>query len=382
MSACSSRRWVGIAVVVMAGTTTWITLGPSLRGNRAYEPVPLGFNGTSDQLLRTVVVPTLDTAIPEGKNAVWCASFQFAWNRLKDDVAGEPIQLTNAQPIADRLNRSDQTEKDVEPESVYAAVGFAKDGIVERIQAEMARRFPDCSKPELDVPPDGAVAYAFLAATCKFDIPFFENDLPFLFKDSAGGETAVGSFGIRPKEAYAYHQLRQQVRILFSSRARMHGTRSVQEFVVDLCETSRPDQIVLARVDRESTLAETLAGVEKKIAEFSSDDSRSRLGPSDSLLVPSMAWRVTHRFKEIEGSDKHFLNPPLRGRNLDAALQTIQFRLDRSGAELSSESKVVVRSGPSLYLADRPFLLYMKKRGGQQPFLVLWIENAELLQGK
>jgi hypothetical protein len=28
---------------------------------------------------------------------------------------------------------------------------------------------------------------------------------------------------------------------------------------------------------------------------------------------------------------------------------------------------------------DRPFLVYMQKRGAEQPFFVMWVDNAELL---
>jgi hypothetical protein len=37
---------------------------------------PLSFDGRSDALQKTVVVPTLDTPIPKGKSVIWCASFQ------------------------------------------------------------------------------------------------------------------------------------------------------------------------------------------------------------------------------------------------------------------------------------------------------------------
>ena len=53
------------------------------------------------------------------------------------------------------------------PDAVYAAAELAKEGIVERIRAQMASKFPNVPRPELDVPPDGAVAYAYLATSAK-----------------------------------------------------------------------------------------------------------------------------------------------------------------------------------------------------------------------
>jgi hypothetical protein len=378
-----SRHWwfgLGITLVVICavGFAWWFLF---MRG-RPYTPSPLSFDGTSDQLSQTVIVPTLDSPIPEGKSVIWCASFQLAWNRLKDDVVKEPIQLANAQAIADRLNKADQSDNDVGPEAVYSAAGLVRDGIVERIQAQMASKFPNVPKLELDRPKGGVVAYAYLAASAKYDYPFFENDERFLFKDSAGKETAVGSFGIRKKDDYAYQQLRQQVQVLFHPREALSKGEEIPEFIVDLCKSSQPYQVVVARVDRNATLAKTLADVEQKIASQPADSFMSQLHPRDVLLVPSMAWKISHRFKELEGMDKQFLNPALQKLYLDTALQTIQFRLDRSGAELWSEAKVYVKPSARFFHVNRPFLVYMKKRGGQHPFFVAWVENAELLEKK
>jgi hypothetical protein len=376
--------WCGIAagVAAMIGAGWWYFRN-STPVNVPYDAVPMAFYGTSDKLKQTVIVPTLDSPIPEGKSAIWCASFQLAWKRLKDDVTQGPVQLANAQPLADRLNRADLSEDDLDPSAVYAAAGLAKDGIGERIQTEMARRFPNVPKPELDVPPAGAVAYAYLAASAKYDYPFFENDERFLFTDSTGKETAVGSFGIRKKDDYAYRRLRQQVQVLYCPREAIMSGKEIPEFVLDPCKTSQPNQIVLARVSRKATLAETLANVDQKIAtQLPPDTIVSELHPRDTLLVPNIAWKISHRFKELEGKDKQILNPGLQGLYLDTASQTAQFRLDRSGAELAAESKVFVKPGVSFFHLNRPFLLYMKKRGGKHPFFVLWVDNAELLEKK
>ncbi len=185
----------------------------------------------SDDLKQTVILPTLDSPMPTGRSAMWCTSFQFAWTRLKNDVAKEPVRLQNAGELADRLNRGNQSEDDVDPSSVFAAAGLAKDGIADHIRAEMARRFPKVRVTELDAPPDGAVAYAYLAASAKFDIPFFENDEPLAFTDSSGASIMVGSFGIRQKAEYAFPPLRGQVKVLYLPKDAYHHTN---EYILDL----------------------------------------------------------------------------------------------------------------------------------------------------
>src|SRR5271166_1772791 len=77
------------------------TRAPMLPGE-----IGLTFDGNSDKLQRTAFVPTLDTPIPDGKSAVWCASFQLAWDKLKTDIVKGPVKISNAEAICDRLNKA------------------------------------------------------------------------------------------------------------------------------------------------------------------------------------------------------------------------------------------------------------------------------------
>ncbi len=63
------------------------------------------------------------------------------------------------------------------------------------------------------------------------------------------------------------------------------------------------------------------------------------IGSSDSLTVPDIRVLASHHFSELEG--KVFDNPKLKGRRLDVAQEDIMFRLDKSGAELKAESKML-----------------------------------------
>jgi hypothetical protein len=271
----------------------------------------------------------------------------------------------------------------LEPGNIYAAAGLMRDGVVDRIRDQMAARFPNAPAPQLDVPPDGAAAYSYLEASAKFDIPFFDNDEPFEFTDSNGKKALVGSFGVRKKDDYAYPELRSQAQILYRG-ADPHSSRwsEIPEFIIDPCKSSSPYQIVLARVERKATLARTLADIQTKSDAVQLDPYVATLNPVDILLVPNMAWQLTHRFVELEGEDKPLLNPGLQGLYTAVAMQTIRFRLDRSGAELRSEFKHEMKPSATYFDFNRPFLIVMKKRNGKQPFFVMWVANAELLQRK
>lgn len=352
--------------------------GCSSDKNAAPDPgLEITYDGNSIGLKQTVILPTLDTPIPKGKNVIWCSSFQLAWNQLKDNVIGEPVKLINAEEIANRLNLAKQSRADISDESCYAAAGFVKDGILEKIQTEMAKRFPSEPQPDFSdgLPIDVIIAYSYLTANVKFRIPYFENQKEFIFRDPQGNENPVTSFGIRPEDDYAYQKLRKQIEVLYSS---YHPDRdNLVEFAVDLCKDTKPNQIILARIEPKETLGQTLAHLDDKIASFTREEYFHKFGINDVLLVPNIFWRITHHFKEIEG--KYLGNKGYESLYIRLALQMIQFRLDHSGAELKSEAKLYAAPIPNNFVFDQPFLIYMKKRGAEHPFFVMWVDNAELL---
>jgi hypothetical protein len=341
-------------------------------GGRSYQPPAMVFSGASEDLHHTAVIPTLDTPMLKGENVIWCGTLQLAWKHLEKDVLHTPPQLQDAEALASRLSQGQLKEDDLPPDSFLATAGFAKNGVSEKVRSEMKRRFhKDAQIDSLE--PNDILAYAYIQAAVAFTIPFFDNRKAFRFRDSSGKETEVGSFGIEQKDEYAYERLRQQIEVLYLLRNMK--TYAVEEFALDLCRDSSPCQIILACVPPKATLFETLKVVDKKIRDF----PRRHFGVTDVLLVPNMNWEIRHHFAELEGADKRFLNTGFSAYHVGKAMQTIRFKLDRSGAELASESKLYCLPIATHFIFDRPFLIYMKKRGSDRPFFVMWVDNGELL---
>jgi len=102
------------------------------------------------------------------------------------------------------------------------------------------------------------------------------------------------------------------------------------------------------------------------------------LGHNDSLLVPDLNWFVSHHFSALE--KRAIVNDKFTGYHFGLAQQDIRFRLGKNGAELKSNASLYAEAAsPMHYIIDRPFLVYMKKRGAQTPYFVMWVDNAELL---
>ncbi len=338
-----------------------------LQPRHDYAPPPLTFGGSSTALEKTIVVPTLDTPLANGKSAVWCASFQLAWKELVSLAKG-PIQLSGPELAWQRLNNCTVTNRDLSPEIYYAAAGLSRDGIEDRIRREMGGRFPHVAVPDLGKD-NVAVAFAYLEAAIKFQIPYFDSTM--VFKDSNGKETNIQAFGIRHKEAYGMQDLRKQVGVLFAEMG-----RDVSPFALDLCTTSQPHQIVVAQVPRPVTLAEGVKDVQKRTNQ---GKRVVHFGPGSCLLVPSMNWKVDHRFRELEGKDKIIEGSSLNGLYISKAFQSIQFKLDKSGAELASTAGLIAKADDPNFIVNNPYLIITTKRGAENPFFVMWVDNAELM---
>lgn len=368
-----------LAVICLAGLGYWwmyTSDGPLL---------PLSFDGESKDLHDLIIVPTLDTPLPEGKSALWCSSFQLAWNELKDAIVGEPVRIKGAEAITDRLNRAPQSVQDISADSIYIASGSISDGINEKTRREMQRRFPNARLPELPDNGNGLIAFAHLGARVKFIHPFLVNPKPLEFTDAHGRKSSVASFGLPPGKYVTPREVAEQVRILYAA----YDGNSATEYALDLSADSQPNQVVVALLKPSATLADTLGDLQKKMEKYRTTPESERfytaftLGFHEEVLVPTMRWRIEHRFRELEGPDRLVLNNRFQGITLAAAYQDIEFRLDAKGAVVESSALAAPASAKDRphtdFVFDRPFLVYLKKRDAQHPFFVMWVSDAELL---
>ncbi|OHB67417.1 MAG: hypothetical protein A2Y77_05310 [Planctomycetes bacterium RBG_13_62_9] len=346
----------------------------------------------SKNLKQTAVVATLDCPLPEHKNAIWCSTFQMAWDQLKRDIVGEPIQLPEAQELANRLNQTQFPTRDIQQESYYAAAGFVKDGVIERIQKDMAKRFPSEPVPVFDerykALRDVVTAYAYLNVDVGFAYPYCTNLSAFDFADSNGVRKAVTAFCAQPGARTADSgRVREQTEILYYEHGETPGTA---QFAVDLSRETQPYQVILARMPRCSALGEAARTLQTKIGEFRNDPDYQvlrKLRPIDTLIVPDVLYKLTHHFDELLG--KRLGNAKWREYFIFDALQKIDFTLSRTGVVLKSEARLAMAASrrvpakleePRRLHFDRPFLICVKKREPNAvPFFLMWVDNAELM---
>jgi hypothetical protein len=382
------KKFRRIGIIVLLGIATiGVIAFFFFRGGRSYQAPTVAFCGESSALRESEVVPTLDTPTSKGKNVVWCGTIQIGWNHFEKDILHAPPAIRGAKIIVTRLNQGILSEEDLPSDSFLATAGFIKDGIIKNVRDDMKERFQKDVQFDSMSEPNGILVYSYLQTHLAFTIPYFDNREAFLFQDSQGEKNNVTSFGIEEKDEYAYQQLRDQIDVLYRLQNE-NKLREPKEFILDLCKDSMPNQIVLACIPPRESLSETLYDCENKIREFAAKTPPEVLreygplvqfGPRDVLLVPNLNWEIRHHFTDLEGPDKPLENPGFENNYIQRAEQSITFKLDRSGAELSSEFKAYCKPSATHYKYNRPFLIYIKKRGQKSPFFVMWVDNAELL---
>jgi prepilin-type processing-associated H-X9-DG protein len=350
----------------------------------------------SSDLKQTSIVATLDCPMPEHRNVIWCSTFKMAWDKMKDNIIGEPIRVIGAEELAARLNNAKISPTDLNEDSYYATAGFVEKGIIEQIHAEMKKRFPSEPVPVIGEHykelPNPILAYSYLNVDMDFEYPFYTYKSAFGFVDSSGVKNNVTAFCGQPGESDRdLEHVRGQVDILYYEYGEQKGS---DWFAVDLCRHTQPYQVVLALVPRCDTLGEAVSDVEKKISEFKLDPDYDKLrklrpkkyqgGESDELIIPDVFYKLKHHFKELKG--KSIGNQPWRnnGYFIFEAMQMIDFSLSRTGVVLKSEGIFGITSAiglpPRYFHFNKPFLIYVKKRGDDyRPFFVMWVDNVELM---
>jgi hypothetical protein len=343
----------------------------------------------SNDLEQTAFAATIDSNLPEHKNVIWCSTFQMAWDKLKNDIIKEPVKLIESQDLADQLNRSEFSPDNMDVNSYYTAAGFINDGIIDKVIADMAKRFPEEPAPIFSesyrILPEPVLAYAYLNANIPFKYSFYTYKKNFAFESSDGEKTNVTAFSsdIEEKERDSnYNKIQDQINVLYFEKGKDENSNY---FVVDLCKYTEPYQVILALVPQKNNFQKMISDVEKKITAYKNYYwNWPEFNQSDKLIVPDVIAKITHDYKEF--IMKNIGNEPWKsnGYFIFDAQQTIDFSLSKSGVVMKSQGKWGIAGGgddPRYMYFNRPFMIYAQKReAGSKPFFVMWIDNAELMK--
>ena len=332
----------------------------------------------AENLSSTDVIGHLHGRTTPARNMVWCATVQIAWDELRQKIGAVP-QVPNSE-LADGLGKTPFPHTALDPASHMSKMGTIGDGIKQKIADEMTRRFPDVKPPSISAEdPTDVIIYGFLQKNLPFAKRFDRLHEPLAFH-APGGDVNVKSFGFKKlKEAKnGADMLKKQVHVL--------SYRSDDDFVIRL--SSKSDEIVLAKVELAATLSETVAAVKKRIA--AGEEARPTIEDDETLIVPNLAFNVLRDFYELKNKVVTNFKRGEVPYSIREAKQSVRFLLNESGARIESGIKIhFYLNGhgapppppkPRRFVLDRPFLLLVKETKADEPYLVMWVANDEIMQ--
>ncbi|HEX4148477.1 MAG TPA: hypothetical protein VHY20_05795 [Pirellulales bacterium] len=363
MLAQASTVW-GIALLAAASA------GCSKSGT--FDSQPLAAAST---LARTDVQPSTSEAINPQRNYVYCATFELGWDELRGQLGKQPVQLQGDPGMARILNDHPFDRSNIAPDDYLVVAGRTEQGIIAKIRAAMASRFPHASLEIPDPSPESNryIIYAYLAKHLRFAQEFDVMPGPFVFRADDGQAKVVAFEGHFESMNRQQKALRDQVTIL--------DYRNDNDFILRLNTTSKIDELILAKISPAQSLRATIETVQQRI-----QDSPATSSPQDGehLIVPMISLAVERNYKEL--TNRRIENAQLPETIIASARQDIRFCLDERGARVESVSKITMTTSPSseaprrMFIFDRPFLLYMQQKGATAPYFAMWIANGELLK--
>jgi len=331
---------------------------------------------SSDQLKQTIITAHMEEKIESGNNLIYCSTFQIAWNMLQDSIVREEIKLSGNPLIAKMLNKQRSTARDLSEDCYVAMVGELTEEFLRRINDALKEKFGDQAPDEVKEPILPRIpqifSYAYLYKDLQFPLEFesLENPVHFHSQDTV---TDVKAFGIE-KLSDANKELGKQVQVIEYEREPGYAS-APKSFIIGLESKSENDQIILACVEPEANLLETIEMVSKKVEQA----PPASLKPDETLQIPKLDFNVDHSFSEL--TSRNFLNEGWKGWFISKATQWIRFKLNEKGAVLKSEARIVMLKGPisRRFVFDKPFLIYLKQKDAEHPYFAMWVDNAELL---
>jgi hypothetical protein len=144
---------------------------------------------------QTTISPYLEAKLDSINNTLYCASFQMAWSKMRNQVIKEDIRLTGNPPTARQLNRQLLGNDDVSSGSYVAEAGVLSQELIERINMGLQEKFGDQGGEIFKMPQTAAgdrsiIAYAYLQKNLEFRTEFEKLTAPVSFQAN-GSSTPV-----------------------------------------------------------------------------------------------------------------------------------------------------------------------------------------------
>lgn len=299
-------------------------------------------------------------------NFVWGGAMNLAWNDLCQSILKEPLQLNSKDPIAQQLvanfNKPVFTTNDIDKQSYYVKSGYGKKTI-NTINKEVKQQFPNKSFAPVSIPnfrDNDIISYAYFMKEVSYPLAFKNQKGKFKDQDVAG--------------FFAQQSTKKNISILYYDNP--------NKFILQLKVKEQNEDLILAKGFDMNTPIDFISFYQ------SLQDKPTKLMDEDRFWMPKIDLDMQRNYTELTG--KALSNAGFKDYVLSVMQEKIKFKLDETGAKVENEAVIGVQAisarvslnEPKSLILDQPFWVMMKQKNSTQPYFLLGVNNANILNNK
>ena len=299
---------------------------------------------------RTQFVPTLESPICSDTNAVYCATFLFAWDEVRK-IVGTPLSISDSYRDLNLLNASTSFRGVLKP-GEYEASGEVKGDFI------------------------------FTRASFEKKLPFDFNLRKYEHKLKFDGQK-VAAFGVNGDD---HEDMKRIVEILYY--------KNDKNFIIKLKPTDEEHEIVLFKTEKKyrtmaemATATDSLIQLGKKERAAANKKWKYQFLDDDVVMAPDIDFDISASFDKLVGN---IFEANTKTYKILKAWQRTAFKLDEAGAEVKSEAEFEVvllsieqeeeaKPTPKKMIFDKPFFVMLRRADATNPYFCLYVANPELL---
>ncbi|MBD1433930.1 hypothetical protein H8B06_13915 [Sphingobacterium sp. DN00404] len=284
--------------------------------------------------------PTMQQELPMGKNAVYAVSFPLAWQVVRKElnISG---QVNTESADLHKLDGSKSIKKALDEDDY------------ERKIVREGRMLSVTTKQEVNL--------HFVPAFVDFP-----NGITF------DGKTvnAFGTSGFQNAE--------------YMNRLHIAAYRDDDHFILQLLPKEQDHELFLFKTDTVySTFEQMYADL---LAACRHERGQHQLTDLDVVYIPKIEFDERHQFHQFL---KKIFFVKKKDYSITGAQQQITFGLNQHGVSMKTEAEIIINDGaypmddppvPKQLVFDKPFYILMRKTDMENPYMALYVTNADILE--
>lgn len=276
------------------------------------------------------------------KNHVYCPSLLFVWDNFIEIFEAEAVAKNE---LIQQLDDSNEHINALDKGEYKNTISV--EGEIIEVHSEFSKSLP-------------------------FEVAFDRNRISLNFEE----KQMVESFGC----VFCERELKDQIEVLFF--------KSQRDFALKLLTQNDENEILLYRSPRRrKSLKAYYDDLLKKRNEKKNKKEWWRYSflSEDVFAAPVLKFNIEAQIEELLGV---IFYSNLGEIQIDDARQRIALAFDEKGAEIETEAYVSVKAAdaertkiiPKNLIFDEPYLIAFKKKNFENPYLLLWVDNTELMK--